>query len=123
MRLNKREYAVRWSRGQGNGGQHRNKTENCCNLTHIATGIMVRVDGRSRRENMREAYYLLQDRLKDYRDARRAGKRKKRRDAAIKAAGHIRTYNKSRGVVIDHRSGKSASWKDIVVKGQIDKLR
>ena len=116
---------IRWKRGQGNGGQHRNKTENCCVLTHRPTGETVTVDGRSRNANLKKAKKIMRKRIATRdRDARTA-RRKADRDRKIQPGEvpRIRTYDYSKGVVIDHRSGKRASIKDVVDKGHIEKLR
>lgn len=65
----------------------------------------------------------MEKRLKEIRDAEEAAKRKARRDHAIHNEIRIRTYDFSRGVVTDHRTGKTASLKDILIKGLLDKLR
>jgi len=121
--MNKKVFQIRWTRGQGPGGQHRNKTENCCVLTHIATGITVTYDGRSRKESQRNAMKLMEQKLKEHREAKNAAKKKERRDEKIKNEERIRTYDYSRGVVTDHRTGKKASLKDIIIKGLLDKLK
>jgi protein subunit release factor A len=53
----------------------------------------------------------------------KASQRKKRRDFAIHDHTIVRTYNFSRGIVHDNRTGKSASIKDILVKAKLEKLR
>jgi protein subunit release factor A len=122
-KLNKKVFLIRWKRGQGPGGQHRNKTENCCVLTHLATGVTVTYDGRSRKESQRKAMELMEEALKKRREDQEKEKSKKRRDEKIKGEERIRTYDYSRGVVTDHRTGKTASIKDIILKGLLDKLR
>lgn len=46
---------IRWTKGTGPGGQHKNKVETCCVMTDLDTGITVKVDGRSRTSNEKEA--------------------------------------------------------------------
>ena len=50
-------------------------------------------------------------------------KAKESRDVAIHDHTIVRTYNFSRGIVQDHRTGKEASVKGILGKGKLDKLR
>jgi len=65
----------------------------------------------------------LQNRVDEHYENRKAIVRKSRRDFAIKNETRIRTYDFSRGVVTDHHSGKTASLKDILDKGMLDKLK
>ena len=71
---------IRWTRGKGPGGTNRNKTENCCNLTHIPTGIQVRADCRDRTQSLREAKKrlakVLDDRKRRAKNAKKYGMRK-----------------------------------------------
>ncbi len=49
----------RWDyyRGSGSGGQKKNKTENCCRCTHIASGaVSYSEDGRSKEHNRQLAF-------------------------------------------------------------------
>ena len=121
--LNDCDITVRWTKGRGPGGQHKNKVETCCILTHTdpATGrqTTVRVDGRSRSENLRQARAALSQRVRAVADAARAAERKARRDAAIRETPTIRTYDFKKRRATDHRSGKSADLR-AVLEGQID---
>lgn len=117
------EFQIRWTKGQGPGGQHKNKVANCCVLTHVPTGLVVTVDGRSRPSNLKEAKRLMRAKLEAHVADERKAKRKAARDRKIKDATRVRTYDFTKGVVIDHRTGKRASIKDVVGKGKLDKLR
>lgn len=49
----------RWDyyRGTGKGGQKRNKTENCCRCTHLASGAVGKAeDGKSKEHNKKTAF-------------------------------------------------------------------
>jgi len=117
------EYTITWTKGQGPGGQHKNKVANCCVLTHVPTGTVVKVDGRSRTSNLKEARLIMSGRLEDLAAEQKAAKRKADRDRKIKDNTRVRTYDYTKGGVVDHRTGKKASIKDVVEKGLIDKLR
>lgn len=121
--MNNSEISIRWTKGKGPGGQNRNKLENCCVMTHIPTGITVTIDGRSRPANEKKARRELKKRLKQVRLDQIAERRKQRRDEKIRDNRRVRTYDYSRGVVTDHRTGKTASIKDVLEKGLLDKLR
>lgn len=109
-------------RGQGKGGQHRNKTDSCVRVTHIPTGTSVIIDGRHQGRNKKKALRVLQERLNDIEEGERASKKKARRDRVIHERKIIRTYDYSRGVVVDHRTRKTASIKQIMEKGRLDLL-
>jgi peptide chain release factor 1 len=108
--------------GQGPGGQHRNKTASCVRLTHIPTGTQVTIDGRNQHANLRKARKELESRVAELIAAEQADARKARRDEAIKDQTTLRTYNFKQGVVHDHRTGKTASLKEVLGKGRIDLL-
>lgn len=123
--MNDRDLRIRWKRGQGSGGQHRNKTENCCVLTHTPTGLAVTVDGRSREQNLKNAKKLLKVRIYYQAAALERLKKAGERRAKIAPGGvkRIRTYDYSTGIVTDHRTRKQASIKDVLGKGKLEKLK
>ena len=123
MKLRKRDVEIRTCRGDGPGGQHRNKTDSCVVAMHKPTGVTVRIDGRNQHQNRRVAMRRLRERLEQLEQEQRAAEKKARRDQAIQPQAHIRTYDCSRGVVTDHRTKKRASIKQILVKGLLDLLR
>lgn len=108
-------------KGKGPGGQHKNKTLTAVRLTHLPTGIQAYADKRSRQHSLKTATAELNKRIAEHAQAQRDKARKDRRDAAIKERNIIRTYTPT--TVTDHRTGKSAPWKQVVGKGRIDLLR
>lgn len=122
-KLKKKELAVRWTKGSGPGGTNRNKLETCCVLTHKPTGLQSKGDERTRQQSYQEAYRALCERVEEDRAEKIARGKKARRDAAIKDRKRVRTYDYSRGVVTDHRTGRTASIKNVVDKGRLDLLR
>lgn len=117
------EIKFEFMRGQGKGGQHRNKTDSCVRATHVATGISVTIDGRNQHANKRKAVKILRERLREAAAERDAEKRKQRRDAKIKDRTIVRTYDYGTGLVTDHRTGKRAAIKQVVGKGRLELLR
>lgn len=57
--LSDNDFRIEWFSGTGAGGQHRNKTQNCCRMIHIPTGLTESRQGRKRESNMREAKQAL----------------------------------------------------------------
>ena len=119
--LNPKDLAKRWHSGTGAGGQHRNKTQNCLELTHIPTGISVSADGRSRKANEREALLLLERAVADHSAAAHhhemdATRRHQAGDRS-RSGERIRTWKLQDGIVHDHRNGRQARMRDIKRRG------
>jgi peptide chain release factor 1 len=124
MKIDKSELKIETMRGTGPGGQHRNKTDSAVRVTHRPTGITAFADERSQQHSRRAAIAELKRRLASLQQERKAASKKARRDQKVKNPTlHIRTYDFQKGVVIDHRSGKRASVKNVVGKGKLDLLR
>lgn len=111
LHLTKKDFRLEWYSGQGSGGQHRNKHENCCRITHIDSGIKaVGTSSKSRVTNQRNAFNVLAARLIAHYGPT---------DARREDAGRVRTYHRERNEVIDHASGLSMRFTDVVGKGNI----
>lgn len=123
MKIPKSDLRTEFMRGTGPGGQHRNKTDSACRITHLPTGISAYADERSQSHSRRAAMSELTRRLRDRANEERAAQKKARRDEAIWPSRAIRTYDFGRGLVTDHRTGKTASVKDVLGKGKIGLLR
>ena len=54
---------IEWYSGTGAGGQHRNKHQNSCRITHIPTGILATAQCRSRENSLAEARKTIEERL------------------------------------------------------------
>lgn len=103
----------KFSRGTGPGGQHRNKTDTCVDLTYIPTGLTVRVDGRSQSSNKDNALFILKARLKEQSKAtffkNRAKDRKEQVGSGMRG-DKIRTIRVRDDRVTDHRTGKTTTY-------------
>lgn len=55
--LTKKDFRFDYYKGEGAGGQKKNKTENCCRCTHIASKATAKSEkGRSKEFNKKEAF-------------------------------------------------------------------
>jgi peptide chain release factor 1 len=119
------EFAVQWFSGTGKGGQYRNKHQNCCRLTHLATGIVqTGQSSRERKANMREATAAINKRL-DKMEAKTllSGLNLMRRNQVGSGmrGDKRRTYRFREDSVYDSVRGKEARCSD-VMKGMFDLL-
>lgn len=109
----RKDFEVDWFSGQGAGGQHRNKHQNCCRITHIASGLRAQsTSHRDRPSNQRDAFTRLAHLLVDTETiaARRDGQKV------------VRTYHFVRDEVIDHGSGLRSSC-GVVLDGKLEGFR
>lgn len=104
----KKDFKVDWFSGTGAGGQHRNKHQNCCRITHVPSGLTE--TGQSHRErtrNLRDAFGRLVTRLVEHYvqqdDRERYG-----------SSERVRTYHEPRQTVLDHASGERRSYDGVV---------
>lgn len=115
---------IQWFSGTGKGGQNRNKTQNCCRVIHLPTGLQESRQGRSREANKREAKAALQIKLRQVIAEQGFSFTDKVRKTQI-GSGYrgdkIRTYRAQDDTVIDHRTGKKAPFGKIM-KGRFDLL-
>lgn len=110
MKFVSSDFEIQWFSGTGAGGQHRNKTQNCCRVTHIATGIRAQgTSSRSRETNLRNAMAVCKARVVDHfaqpTQRYRAGNER------------VRTYHEPNNRVTDHASGEQDSYKNVVLAG------
>lgn len=114
--LNKNDFRVHTFKGSGPGGQHRNKVETAVRITHITTGISVETtDNKSQSRNKKDAFKKLVFKLISHYNKEDIAAR----TVEAKVEGKIRTYNKLRQVVKDHRTGIESDYAS-VLDGDID---
>lgn len=105
------------------GGQHAQKNSTGVRATHIPTGTVIVIRGRSLAMSKRRAIRAIRNRLRHMKLEAQAAVKKERRDYLVHNTRTIRTYDRGRSVVTDHRTGKKASWKNIVEKGRLELLQ
>ena len=115
----RKDFKIRWYSGRGAGGQHRNKHQNCCEITHLESGMSERgTANKSRVANQRDAFRKLASRVVKWKllDL----ERKKETNDEV-----IRNYNECRNEVHDKASGIKIPYDaldkkfDTIVTGRI----
>lgn len=116
IRIEPKDLEYQACRGSGAGGQHRNVTDSAVQLTHLPTGLMVRVETeRSQHQNRATALALLRLRLweaqQERLNASRAADRKQQ--VGVGARGDKRrTIRCQDGQVNDHITGRRWNLKE-----------
>lgn len=111
------DFKIEWYSGTGAGGQHRNKHQNSCRITHLPTGRVATAQCRSRQNSLDQAKSALIQ-LLDYSDSKQ---KKETVDSDRKAqvgsgmrGDKIRTYRFQDDVVKDHNTEKVGSVKQVL---------
>jgi peptide chain release factor 1 len=115
---------IEWYSGTGAGGQHRNKHQNSCRITHKPTGITAKAECRSRTNSLAEATSAIQKRvdqlLQSKYNSDLASNRKSQVGTGMRG-DKIRTYRFQDDRVQDHITGKTSSVKKVMA-GNFDLL-
>lgn len=114
IQLSKKDFKIEWYSGQGAGGQHRNKHQNCCRITHLDSGITTSgTESRSRVDNQRTAFDRMTALLNVWYN------KPAEREISDEV---IRTYHAERNEVIDKASGLRLQYKEVVIDGNIGEM-
>jgi len=122
LHLTKKDFKLEWFSGQGAGGQHRNKHQNCCRITHIDSGLTASGQtSRSRVDNQKDAFNQLAARIFSYYDVFGEGEIEDNphKDAKFGGGETIRNYHAVRNEVHDKASGLKMPYKEIVDNANI----
>jgi peptide chain release factor 1 len=114
---NNKDFKIEWYSGTGAGGQHRNKHQNSCRLTHLPTGTVVTAQCRSRENSLDEAKATILTRLSTG-QARTEGAThaavRRLQVGSGERGDKIRTYRFQDGTVKDHQTGRSAQIEKVM---------
>lgn len=115
---------IEWYSGTGAGGQHRNKHQNSCRITHIPTGTVVTAQTRSRQSSLAQALQTVQETVdklvKTSYNNNIASDRKQQVGSGMRG-DKIRTYRFQDDLVKDHITDCTASVKKVLA-GNFDLL-
>lgn len=115
LHLTRKDFELEWYSGSGAGGQHRNKHQNCCKITHINTGIVaIGTSSKSRVTNQRQAFNMLAKRLVEHYFVDALERRN--------TSEVIRTYHSVRNDVKDMRSGKHLTYKEVLYRDGLSQM-
>ena len=99
--VTRKDIRIDFYRGSGKGGQHRNKADTACRMTHLPTGISACAEEqRKQGQNKTMAFRRLANKLVPL---MRAAIARERGDLSEPCTDRIRTYHERRGTVVDHR--------------------
>ncbi len=112
LHLKRKDFKIDWFSGTGAGGQFRNKHQNTCRITHIATGLTATCgDNRERPKNQAAAFKVLAQRILEH--------YKSKEIKPVVNTSIIRTYHEPDNRVKDHLSKFQQPYDKVVIGNNI----
>ena len=118
----KHELKIEYMRGQGPGGQKKNKTASACKITHLATMVSGYADERSQSHSRKAAMAALVAKITAKSNGENAANKKADRDRKIRETVRVRTYHQCDGYVLDHTTRIRKKFSDVVARGDIQEF-
>ncbi len=118
------DFRIEWYSGTGAGGQHRNKHQNSCRITHLPTGRVATAQCRSRLNSQEEAKSALIAQLDGSHRLETTtilAKERKEQVGSGMRGDKIRTYRFQDDIVKDHITGQTSTVSK-VMRGYFDLL-
>lgn len=126
ININDNDLNIVWFSGTGKGGQHRNKHQNSCKVTHLPTGISESRQGRIRNTNLNEAKNAIEKRVEEYyknlKDDKVSKNRKKQVGTGMRGDKTF-TYRFQDDTVKNHQNGKTMKLKKYLNGNMLDILK
>jgi peptide chain release factor 1 len=114
LSFSKKDFRVDWFSGKGAGGQHRNKHQNCCRITHLPSGLVATGQNhRERHRNQSDAFHRLATMVLEHYGV--SGNERERVDHC----NVVRTYHFERNEVSD---GAVTQQVSPTLDGEIDRF-
>jgi len=118
--MEEKDLDIKFTRGSGPGGQHKNKVETCVVVTHTPSGLQEKCqDTRSKNQNLNLAKDRLKKKIEQFEAIKLQKKKEERRKKLIQNSRMVRTYNYTRNEVYDHRTKTRHDLKKFM-RGEID---
>ncbi|EAR88007.2 peptide chain release factor 1 (macronuclear) [Tetrahymena thermophila SB210] len=122
FKVDEKDLKFEFMRSQGAGGQHVNKVESACRVTHLPTGISVLCqDDRQQERNKQRALKLLTEKLFQVEVEKSNQQQSDQRKSQIGGGDRsdkIRTYNFPQGRITDHRTNLTLFGIEKMMKGE-----
>lgn len=120
--IKENDLKIEWYSGTGSGGQHRNKHQNSCRITHIPSGVVSTAQCRSRENSYNEAFSNITQKVlsSQYEEFNTIMSESRKKQVGSGMRGDkIRTYRFQDDSCCDHRTDNKISLKKIM-SGNID---